>query len=178
MMKKAHVTGGICAGIIANKYLPTEIQLTTNPLEWIPFLIGLMIGSLLPDIDTKTSYLGRRFRIVSIFCSLIFKHRKFIHTVWFALIFTGLLYYGLVNNYDGVFFTYIFYLILGLLIGMLSHITLDSLTVSGVPMFYPLIKKKYSLLKIRTGKEGEEIFRKVLIVFTIWFVLSKYMNII
>jgi len=77
----------------------------------------VVIGSLLPDIDIPTSYLGRRLKPLSILINLIFSHRGFTHSLLFC------------------FFVYLFSLIIGLefygvavVIGVFSHILIDLLT--------------------------------------------------
>lgn len=85
------------------------------------FLI-LLFGTMFVDIDSTTSFLGRKFKIIS----FLFGHRKFFHSIFSAVFFSILLY--LINyNFAKFFF-----------IGYVSHLFLDSLTKKGIKLFYPL----------------------------------------
>lgn len=80
-----------------------------------------IVGSLLPDIDSKTSLLGR-------ICHIPVRHRTWTHTVWFIIPF-GVL---------SVFVPCVFWL----LYGCVLHIFFDSLSKGGICWFYPLSKYK------------------------------------
>lgn len=43
-------------------------------------------------------------------------------------------------------------LLIGMFFGALSHIFMDSLTIYGTPWFYPISKRKFRILKLKTGK--------------------------
>lgn len=86
----------------------------------LPLSLGLFwLGSLLPDIDSKKSILGR-------FLHLPVKHRGVTHSVW-ALSILSIL--TLVCNP-------LFWLTLGYFL----HILLDSVSSGGICWFYPLQK--------------------------------------
>lgn len=62
--------------------------------------------------------------------------------------------------------------ILGLAIGLISHLFLDSLTKTGIPILYPITKKKFRLLKLTTGETDNYIIL-ILILLTILFMYFK-----
>ena len=43
--------------------------------------------------------------------------------------------------------------IIGIVIGYLSHILMDAMTDNGVPLLWPLTKKKFSLMKLKTNRD-------------------------
>lgn len=80
-------------------------------------IILLLIGSLLPDIDTDRSLLGQ-------YVHLPIEHRTWTHTIWvcFALLCVSF-----------VFKPFIF-----LFFGYFTHLFMDSLSVGGVCWIYPI----------------------------------------
>lgn len=93
----------------------------------IGLTLGCYIGSLLPDIDTKS-----KISYMVGFC-LPIKHRTVTHSLMFAML-VGLL---------GCFLSY--GTGIGLCAGILTHLFLDSLTGRGVPLFYPFNKRRYGI---------------------------------
>ena len=54
-------------------------------------------------------------------------------------------------------------LVLGAVLGYLSHILADCLTVKGCPVLFPFTKRNFSLIKITTGSVEEKIAAAVVI---------------
>lgn len=104
----------------------------------ILFLIIAVIGSFIPDVDYK----------------LGLKHRGITHTLLALAITTGLF-----SLYSWK---------LGLLWGLnySTHLLLDSLTITGIPLLFPLSKKCYGFKLICTGK-SEDLFICLLALFFI-----------
>jgi inner membrane protein len=90
----------------------------------IIFSFVALIATLLPDIDTRFSYLGKRkiFRPLQVFL----RHRGFFHSGTF-------LFFGMIILY---FFQQIF--IFPFFIGYAMHLFLDCFTPTGIRIFYPL----------------------------------------
>jgi inner membrane protein len=100
--------------------------------------IGTFVGAVLPDVDEKNSYIGKKLKFVSNFLKLLkIKHRTFTHSFLFSLI---ILLFGIFHP--------VFYFIA---FGTFMHIIEDFLTDGGVPLFYPLSKKKFGLRLLKTG---------------------------
>jgi inner membrane protein len=80
----------------------------------------MMVGSLLPDIDTPFSKLGK----YNIFAAMM-RHRGFMH----SLLTSGIIAVAgtLINPVVGVWVS----------VGYLSHLFADSLTPSGIRWLYP-----------------------------------------
>lgn len=106
-----------------------KTHIAIGTLACLPFVtspIGLIgiIGSVAPDYDIK---LSMKF------------HRTFSHSLMF-LIFTSFII-SIVNAEVGLVW----------LVGYSSHLILDSLTVSGIPLFWGIKNKRYGLKLFRTG---------------------------
>ncbi|HBI7031986.1 TPA: metal-dependent hydrolase, partial [Clostridium perfringens] len=72
MLYKTHLLTSLNVAIPA-LYLSNELSLLT--------LTGVGLGSLLPDLDTPNSFIGRRLKIISYPLSTIFKHRGFLNSI-------------------------------------------------------------------------------------------------
>lgn len=77
-------------------------------------IAGVAVGSLLPDIDSPNSTIGRLIPVIP----RLIPHRTITHTIWVALL------------------AYILWPPLG--IGIAIHIILDCFTQEGVPLFWPI----------------------------------------
>lgn len=93
----------------------------------LPALVGVAVGVMLPDIDSKTSVAGK---LVPIIPDLI-KHRTWTHTVWLALLLGAV------------------WPPLGL--GCLLHVVMDSITVEGIAPLWPCPIKICLPIAVRTG---------------------------
>lgn len=105
--------------------------------EMLFYYAFIVIGSVLPDIDTPYSYLGKRLRPISDIIYKTLGHRSATHSI---IIIT-------IAFFVGVLIWDINAIIVGLLIGTLIHILGDTATPQGVCIAWPLNKKRYKLLK-------------------------------
>ena len=97
-------------------------EFSWNLLNWWPVylfvgLILLMFGSLLPDIDSKSSVLGR-------FLYVPVQHRTWTHSVWFVI---PLLLLGIIHP-----------VLRFIWVGCLLHILADEFSRGGVCFLYPV----------------------------------------
>ena len=136
--------GGICASLIANGNTNYGIVIGTG--------MATVFGSLLPDIDSRTSKLGKKFRITSKIVSKLFGHRGFLHSPLFIIL-LFLLINGILSK-NGINQTF-YYLNYGLAFGCLNHLFCDMLTKGGIPLFYPFQKIKFSILPMKSGSKYE-----------------------
>lgn len=165
MTGKAHRVGGMVAGIV------TSTLLFSGPFEEkaliisVPLIIMSVVGSLLPDLDHPSSTLGRKFKFISYPLSSVFGHRGFIHSPFFCLL-IGLLmqfFYDKVPvEYQHIYLG----MSLGVFVGYLSHLALDFLTVSGIPLLSPISKKKYRLMKLKSGRHESIVMGTLAVVAT------------
>lgn len=159
MNKPAHLIGGLTAGIAASEYIVPSVS-TNGLIDGIistgVVLCGAMFGSLLPDIDHPNSYIGRRLKVASMIISKTLGHRSVVHTPLIIFAFPTLLYFFAMKLTGAIHDLAIFYII-GLSAGMWSHLLLDMMTRRGIPLFYPLTKKSFSIAKFRGGGIGDTL---------------------
>ena len=88
--------------------------------------------SILPDIDLPTSWLGRIFFFISEPIERVFGHRSLTHSMLFALCAGTIIY--IIEDFK-LFYPHTTSLFL---MAYSSHIILDTCTIQGVKMFYPI----------------------------------------
>jgi inner membrane protein len=161
--------GGTCAGLVATGLALQEPFSKEKLIVAGMVVAGSMIGSLNPDIDHKNSTISKKHKIISWIMRHIFEHRGFTHApIIQAVIIFAMLYWG--RNFGGTIgYSYLGFVV-GLGVGIFSHIFLDWLTVAGVPLFYPFTKKKFHLLELKTNKHSGGT--AVVIIFATVVVLS------
>jgi hypothetical protein len=129
MLKKEHIVfGATCGAAIGTLLLRKEII----PIDRFEFTCMAMVGSILPDIDEKAPF------------KYIFSHRVETHDV---------LTWGLIAAFVCTHTTSS--LILGLMLGILSHLWLDGFNKMGVPygvLFFLKKDKEYSEAVIAYSK--------------------------
>ena len=155
-------------------FLATGITLPIAAAAHIPvtfdFLIGIVIGSWLPDLDEPGSYLGRRLFLISYLLKAIgIQHRTLTHSILFAILVT----------LPALFIPELKYFFFGLGVGVILHCIGDLLTKSGLQYFFFPIKKQIHLLpknlRFRTGSNVEYL---VIIPFILLTLFSyKYLHI-
>lgn len=122
-------------------------------LDFSAFCIFIVVGAIIPDIDKKNSYIGKRLPCVSRFVSRRFGHRTFTHSIIFVfIVYTTLNYLSIDNS-----------ITFGITIGISSHILLDMFNFQGVSLLYPL-NTKHKIGQIKTNSGFEKTFRIVLIL--------------
>ena len=111
------------------------------------FLIG---ASLLPDIDTPTSTLGRKHTVISYLAT----HRGSFHSIWLPLVsvFFALIYPVLSSS------------LLAIAIGYGAHLVADAFTKHGIKPFAPLSKYKISG-PLKTGSFVETLIAAAVVMF-------------
>ncbi|MBU1976306.1 MAG: metal-dependent hydrolase [Nanoarchaeota archaeon] len=115
-------------------------------LHTMLFYFACAFASLLPDLD----YNAKLFLV----------HRGSLHSIWFVVIVL------LVS-----FIVYPF-LLLPLLLGISSHLALDSTTRSGIKLFHPFGKKSRG--KLKTGSFKEKIFLGIVAIIDVILALYNF----
>ncbi len=130
MLTRTHLVISIFFGLVLLKF-------SQNPFWFFGFLI---IGTLLPDLDSYNSRIGKHFfsRVLTSFT----KHRGIMHSFLFLFLIGIILYFYL----KVAFF--------GFLVGYLIHIICDSFTRQGVRIFYPSKFRIHGILKTGGKLEG------------------------
>jgi inner membrane protein len=126
MKGTTHLAAGLaCAALISNASVYS--------------IVGITVGSLLPDIDSPTSILGRNIPILP----HLVKHRGLTHSLAFVVA---------------------MYLICPpLAIGCVLHIILDMLNPAGVSLLWPIPwKAKLPLVKFQSGGTFDKILGSLL----------------
>ena len=148
MMFKTHLSLGVLAGLFFMKQVSLD-----SP--WV-FLAIVAFSSILPDIDTKNSWIGKRFKPISWLFSLLFGHRKIFHSILFALFIFIVLYFLTIG-----------YIAAAFLIGYVVHILVDGFTVNGIKPFYPFSKFEIKGF-LRSGDLMDNLLFFLIIVGIIW----------
>ena len=161
MTAKTHILGGIFAGELVS--VAGGIAITSVPV----LLAGAAAGALVPDIDHRGSKISRSSAAGSITSFLLLAlttHRGAIHTPVFVL-FCGLVLGALSFFSSGLIGPV---LLEGLLIGMLSHLILDTLNPGGIMWLWPISRKKFHLTSIKTNSLGEWVCASALLAAVVW----------
>jgi len=138
-----HLIFGFLVGTIFIKYFGSS-----SPLI---FMILVLLGSLLPDIDHPNSKLGKFVKPIG----WVVEHRGFFHSLLFLFLITLVSISFFKQPY-------------ALPLGALSHLISDSFTKQGIKVFFPF---KFRLNGfIVTGSIVENLFQ-IICVITIFFLL-------
>lgn len=150
MNYQAHQFGGACTGLTAGLLL-TQSQ----PPAMVLTLCGILtitgaIGGLFPDIDHQGSKIGKRVKSVSAIINKTAGHRGAIHAPILYVLMAGIfMFVAEVYELSMVWSLVVF----GFLLGCYSHLALDLMTIEGIPVLWPLSKRKYRIFKLRTGPD-------------------------
>jgi inner membrane protein len=109
-------------------------------------LVVAVAGSLLPDIDHPTSWVGRRLRPISTVVSRVFGHRGITHSAVAVVALVVVLLYG----------GYARAMTSALVVGYLSHLAADMLTPRGLRLAWPL-RTTWRLPLCNTGSRAEAV---------------------
>ena len=101
------------------------------PLSWRGAIVTAFV-SLLPDIDLPTSWLGRIFFFISEPIERTVGHRTLTHSLLFTLLISAAIYAAEKGALIYPHTTSLF------LMAYVSHILLDTCTIQGAKMFYPI----------------------------------------
>ena len=132
MLWRTHLVTGLAAGYLIAGYEPV-------------FLALAGFGSLLPDIDSPRSHLGRKIPLLPALLKGTVGHRGALHSLaaGFGIAVLAGIFGGPRTG-------------LALAAGYLAHLAGDILTNSGVPLFWPL-KTKVKLSLFKTGGIVEKV---------------------
>lgn len=146
-------------------------------------VLANQIGGIAPDVDQPTAPFWRNLPVGrylgKVFGMLVGGHRFFSHSVVGLVTFSGVVLlllkflHPIMPHIDIMFVWFAF------IIGMLSHLIMDTLTKEGVPWLLP-VPHKFGLPPVRawritTGKAVENlIVLPGLILLTIWLCSTHY----
>ena len=146
MMASSH----IIVGAATWSYLSNRLGLP--PFD--PTAMGMaVLGALAPDIDHPKSTLGSRLKPVSLPVSWLFGHRGITH----SLLAVAACVWILAENPAYARWTIPF------VVGYLTHLGGDLLSPGGLPLLYPLKRRRtFSLPIIKTGGFSEQLLVAIL----------------
>lgn len=117
-MGRQHLAFGFTTATVTALLYWEQVSTFSSPY----LFIGLsVLGSLLPDIDTPESTIGRALPLLSKLCNKA-GHRTFFHDIGIWAVFLLIL-------------SYFYPVTIGLTVGYLGHLFLDGLTAKGIPLF-------------------------------------------
>jgi len=122
----------------------------------IVFFLLVLVGSVLPDLDSAKSKVNRWSGIIGITIAFLFKHRGLFHSM-----FLHLLLFLIAWSIVGVYYAS------GLFLGYLAHFAGDSVTRGGVCVFYPFSRYKIKG-PIKVGSFSESVILMLLAVVIVW----------
>jgi membrane-bound metal-dependent hydrolase YbcI (DUF457 family) len=118
---------------------------STHPFKLALVLLAFTLGTVLPDIDSENSTIGKYITPIS----RAIPHRTITHTIWVVLLILGLAWY-----FESIY-------LLALALGYVVHITEDSFSQQGIRWFYPIPKiarKRWRFpFAYETGGLGETV---------------------
>lgn len=138
MTGKTHLVGGVASCV-----------LVANFTEYDPLVLTAAgaVGSLIPDICHGGSKIGRRFPLLSKIVNVLFGHRTFTHSLLFLAL-TSILIVALSDSSA---------ILIGYIVGVVSHLILDAATKNGIQLLYPFKLTVRLPLTTRTGGAVEYI---------------------
>ncbi len=150
-------------------------------------LLANQIGGIAPDIDQPTAPLWRNLPEGKLLGKVVDKgmggHRFLTHSVLGLVVFGFMTHYLLIFLHPIMPHVNIGYVWWAFMIGMVSHLVMDTFTKEGVPWLLPIpIKFAFppvKSLRISTGKFVESyILFPGLIILDIWFCASHYQTLL
>ncbi|MCL6500517.1 MAG: metal-dependent hydrolase [Candidatus Pacearchaeota archaeon] len=131
----------------------------------IIFAAVLAFGAILPDIDSPSSFVNRKYLFgIGKGIAAFSEHRGFFHSVF------GILICVVISIIAFYFLRFSFVYALALPLGYFMHLAADSLNVSGIKWFW---KSGHVKWRIRTGSIFEQMFFVVLLILTLYIVLEN-----
>ncbi len=201
MMAPGHQVVGFTFGVGAVMWVPYAEVSASQPFPTMLFFTFVLVGALLPDIDTPSSKLGQKFwrgLVILLGVALlgyIFapSYLNVYHDELKVFILMLLPVIGMMRGHRQITHSVLFLLILvlyswlieawfdipwfylsGLIVGVVSHLFADCLTKRGIPLAYPFSKKRTRFfVTFRTGSTVEKVLVYILVAGNIWFLTNQ-----
>jgi len=120
MMFKTHLVIAALLGLVLISLL--------NPVYPVLFFGVLVLASVLPDIDTPKSKVGRKAGILSNILNVTLGHRGLMHSIYVPALVAGA---GILFGFPLIGYAFA--------IGYMIHLIADMFTKDGVHLFYPVM---------------------------------------
>ncbi|SFU66106.1 metal-dependent hydrolase [Xenorhabdus koppenhoeferi] len=157
---------------VASLVLAHQLEITPEIAQgdWLHMLPGVLLASLLPDIDHPSSTLGRLFRFISIPIAKLCGHRGFTHSLLALMVGMTLFQTEIPSNWP-IPTDFIH----AMVVGYISHLIADMLTPAGIPLLWPL--RTRFCIPILRGKERKKAERFIaVLVLVIAIILPQYID--
>jgi len=148
MMFYTHLVFAFLLGLLSIQYL--------HPANQILFIIIVLFGGILPDIDHPKSVLGSKVKIIG----WLFKHRGIFHSLLILPVIALLLSYF---NYS--------FISVPLIIGYIAHLIGDIVTKEGLMLLYPLSNFRINGF-IRVGGLLEKLIFLAMLILSVYLLFN------
>ena len=156
MVGKTHFYAGLCAGTAFAAWAGLPLP------ECAAAAAAGVLGGLAPDLDHRKSKITQKAGLFGFVSSRMLKHRGVLHAPATYLVLAAVLF-ACIGAHSLTRAA-----ICGLLAGTASHLLLDALTPSGIPLLWPLTKKRISLLPIQTGGRIDRLIGRLCLLGAVW----------
>lgn len=119
MLLRTHIAAAMIVGLF---FEPAGLAMHAS----LAYFLVILIATLLPDIDHENSRIGHAYPSLSLTTNKIFGHRGLFHAFVFPVVLWWIMSAYIAPLYGAA-----------LLIGMMTHLACDCLTVQGVAVFRP-----------------------------------------
>ena len=140
MTAKSHINTTIAIGILPLYFFRNEIVFMFDYVAI--YVIGLVVGSLLPDIEESNSVVGRQFPLLSDWLNKKIRHRTYTHNILIYLVIFLFAYYQSLTSSQ---FIYVF--LIGFSLGSMLHSLEDCSSNSGVSDVMKSLLNNFVFLK-------------------------------
>jgi inner membrane protein len=133
-----------------------------NSPDFLLLLFVAVTATLIPDMDSKTSKIGRKkiSRLINFFT----KHRGIVHSLFFLVISSIVIFFVWKE------------ILLPFMLGYLLHLVGDSFTIQGTRIFYPFKVKIRGVIK--TGGITEFVLFTLFCLADLFLIINKFYSII
>lgn len=196
MLATGHQVMGMTWGIIALTLLPFTLP-ESNPLTTIIFLLAVLFGAYLPDIDSPNSTIGRRLYPVTLYImagslvalflfpeltkEIYLDYTPVVIAIFIPVILVFSTHRTWTHSLSFIITLVLYYQLISrwitipgyiqtaIFIGVISHIFGDFLTKQGVPLLYPASHRRFRfIITFRTGSIVERVLILGLILLNIY----------
>lgn len=174
MTGKTHLSVGIASTVMVSSNIGSIVS-------FLPFII---LGSLIPDIDSHSSIIRSRNVMIISWISIItllylsndnIVSAGIITTTILSIIYSNAKHRSIAHSFFGMFLLMIsvslisFTGMLWFTLGYVIHLILDSLTVKGVPLLYPFEKKRFGF-KVCSAKGATDKLLRIASIYIAIFI--------
>lgn len=136
-------------------------------------IAGSILGATMPDIDHKNSQISHKHKFLSFVTRLFCTHRGFTHSVPALLILSGILF-GIKQLLSPEIVFYYSPLMIGIILGYVSHMILDLFNPLGIPLFYPL-PFRMKVANIKTNGLGAVVV-ELIVIYILFCIILCYLR--